>query len=337
MRALLLVWCLSLVLPFAASAQVTEVDADTLYAGGPAAPVITSSTHPDPEKWYSAGEATFSWELGANVSAVAIGVASTSGQEPMKSYRPPVSEITFKPGELNEGINYLSVQLRNFEKWGMYTERLIKIDNTAPTPFVISLNQVPEDDDTLRLSFETSDTLSGIDHYEVLLGNRSPERLSAAEAKVGVTISAPVGQSQIKVIAYDQAGNTRESSVVMVPTKARTVSSPIGIVAEEPASFLVAMMAAIMLLMFGYLIYERQRYARSIKKLRQETGEVHDQLVRIFTALREEIYDQIRGITKKSRMTKGEQSAVDGLNKALSVSESLIAKEVKDVKKLLEG
>ncbi|MEX2341020.1 MAG: hypothetical protein WD605_01740, partial [Candidatus Paceibacterota bacterium] len=89
-------------------------------------------------------------------------------------------------------------------------------------------------------------------------------------------------------------------------------------------------------IMFGYLVYERQRYAGNLHDLRRETGEIHDQLLRIFSALREEIYQQIRNISKKTRLSKKEQEAVEGLNKALSVSESLIDREVKDVKNLLD-
>lgn len=322
-------------LPVLVSAQEV-IDSETLYAGGPAAPTVTSSTYPDSNRWYRSAEGVFSWKIDGDTTAVAVGVSTEAGTEPMKSYRPAIDSITLPASDLVDGVNYVSVQLRNFEKWGKFSEFKVQIDNIPPEAFNLSLEGM--EDGTGVVKFNATDNLSGIARYELREGDNPIVTLTPAEVADGYWLHFTSSDPKtINVVAYDQAGNSRESSVLVVPTKIKHVSGgAIGVVADEPASFLVAVMASIMLLMFGYLIYERQRYARSLKTLRRETGEVQEQLIRIFSALREEIYDQIRGITNKKRMTKGEQAAVDGLNKALSVSESLIEKEVKDVKKLLE-
>ena len=57
---------------------------------------------------------------------------------------------------------------------------------------------------------------------------------------------------------------------------------------------------------------------------------------KIFSALRDEIHDQIVTITKRPRLSKKEREAVEGLNQALEVSETLIEKEISDVKKILK-
>ena len=57
---------------------------------------------------------------------------------------------------------------------------------------------------------------------------------------------------------------------------------------------------------------------------------------KIFSALRDEIYDQINMITKHERLSKKEREAVEGLNQALEVSETLIEKEITDVSKILK-
>jgi hypothetical protein len=71
------------------------------------------------------------------------------------------------------------------------------------------------------------------------------------------------------------------------------------------------------------------------EKLRRETRDIQDQMEKIFSALRDEIYDQINTITKRKRLSKGEKEAVDGLHQALEVSETLIEKEINDVKTIL--
>lgn len=334
MRALLFTFSLSIIFPLAVFAQSAPVSREELYAGGPEAPVITSSDYPEADAWYQGKTAEFSWELTSDITAVATGIFATSGKEPMQPYRPPINKLVLDADQLKEGINYLVVQFRNFDKWGMIAERKINIDNTPPTAPVISVEQFDKEGGVL-VTLNASDQLSGLSHFELSLENDEPHKLEVAEASRGYVVSLDsVHMYKLTARAFDKAGNSQESVLMIWPTPYKTASM-IGFVDDESASLLVSLMSFLLILMFGYLIYERVRYARSLAELRKETGDIHDQLVRIFSALREEIYDQIRGITKKSRISKGEQNAVDGLNKALSVSESLIKKEIKDVKKLL--
>jgi len=321
-------------LPVFAFAQSFEINPEELYADGPNAPSVLSSTHPDPDRWYQSGPVEFNWELPADVTAVAADIFTASGKEPMSSYRPPVDSVSFTAADLTEGINYLVVQFRNSEKWGMIAERTINIDNTSPSVPVIDVSQFDKEGGML-VKLTASDQLSGLSHFELVYGDRQSKRLDVAEASRGHLLTLTPGQSsKLRVTAYDQAGNSSESSLIVWPMSYDT-SSIASTMADEPASFLVTLLTFLLTLMFGYLIYERLRYARALAALRRETADVHNQLIRIFSALREEIYDQIRGITKKSRLTKGEKQAVEGLNQALAVSESLLEKEVKDVKKLL--
>lgn len=273
------------------------------------------------------------------MTAVAADVSVTPDREPMKTYRPPVSSITISADDLVEGHNYLSVQFKNEEKWGMYAGRVIKIDSTSPAPFSISVLPLDSGRGAALVSFEAKDSLSGISHYEFSINGSLPSRLTPLEAARGQMIDLNSStQYSIKAVAYDVAGNMREEniSVLGITPKVVPPNNVVDLAVEDPAAVLAAVMAAIMLVMFGYLVYERQRYAGNLHDLRVETDEIHDQLLRIFSALREEIHQQIRNISKKTRLSKKEQEAVEGLNKALSVSESLIEREIKDVKNLLD-
>ena len=83
-------------------------------------------------------------------------------------------------------------------------------------------------------------------------------------------------------------------------------------------------------------MYMRKQNEQKEHKLRRETKEIQDQMEKIFSALRDEIYDQINMITKRERLSKKEREAVEGLNQALEVSETLIEKEITDVSKILK-
>jgi len=80
-------------------------------------------------------------------------------------------------------------------------------DTIAPEPFEIYLGQDSSVFDGKKfLSFNTTDKQSGISHYEVIEGNLSPVRTN--NTYVLQEQSKPV---KITVIAYDSAGNARES------------------------------------------------------------------------------------------------------------------------------
>lgn len=333
-------------LPLVISAQ-TNTDSPSgsssvsdIYVGGPEAPVITSLDYPSADTWFKLEDLTFGWEMPEEVVAVAADVFINPDEEPMTTYRPPVSSITIPSEDLIEGYNYLSVQFKNEEKWGMYGGKVVKIDNTPPEPF--SITTLPLDGGSrgaALISFEAQDLLSGISHYEFSINGSIPSRLSPIEAARGQMIDLNNNtQYSIKAVAYDQAGNAREENVSILGITPTVVppNNVIDLAVEDPAAVLAAIMAALLLIMFGYIVYERQRYAESLHNLRIETDEIHDQLLRIFSALREEIHQQIRNISKKARLSKKEQEAVEGLNKALSISESLIDREIKDVKNLLD-
>jgi predicted transcriptional regulator len=92
----------------------------------------------------------------------------------------------------------------------------------------------------------------------------------------------------------------------------------------------------VILLQIIYFWYEHKNLKEKEEKLRRETREVQDQMEKIFSALRDEIYDQVNTITKRKRLSAKEKEAVEGLTQALEVSETLIEKEINDVKTILK-
>jgi len=104
----------------------------------------------------------------------------------------------------------------------------------------------------------------------------------------------------------------------------------------SPVNLFIFFLLVIILLLTIYIWYERKQLKIKEEKLRRETREVQDQMEKIFSALRDEIYDQVNAITKRKRLSKNEKEAVEGLNQALEVSETLIEKEINDVKAILK-
>jgi flagellar biosynthesis/type III secretory pathway M-ring protein FliF/YscJ len=149
------------------------------------------------------------------------------------------------------------------------------------------------------------------------------------------------GTYTVRILAFDRAGNSRESTKAVLITAGWT--KPVEVQDKKsfwdfftPSNLLIMLLLVVIVLQFIYIWYERKILRQKEDKLRRETREVQDQMEKIFSALRDEIYDQINAITKRKRLSKNEKEAVEGLNQALEVSETLIEKEINDVKAVLK-
>lgn len=86
-------------------------------------------------------------------------------------------------------------------------DKIVSVDNTPPEPFEIYLGQDDSIFDGKKfISFNTTDKQSGISYYEVIEGNLSPVRSDET-----YILKEQNNPQKVKVIAYDSAGNKRES------------------------------------------------------------------------------------------------------------------------------
>jgi len=321
-------------------------DEAIIYGEPPLAPEIGSPAFLDPEVWYKITDGLFSWTLPFDVTAVAIEIATSSENVPSKNedaiIEPPVDEFRITKDLVVDGEQYLSIQFENQVGWGAVRNRKLLIDTTAPEPFEIVVRAGTTPSAFPLLVFEAGDKTSGIDYYELTIADKEPLIITPDEAKLGYLLKElEDGTYTVRVVAYDKAGNVREAAKAVLITAGWI--KPLEVEEEgsfwdffTPANLLIILLFIIIVLQMIYIWYERKLIRQKEDKLRRETREVQDQMEKIFSALRDEIYDQVNMITKRKRLSKNEKDAVEGLNQALEVSETLIEKEINDVKAILK-
>ena len=321
-------------------------DEAIIYGEPPLAPEIGSPAFLDPEVWYKITDGLFSWTLPFDVTAVAIEIATSSENVPSKNedaiIEPPVDEFRITKDLVVDGEQYLSIQFENQVGWGAIRNRKLLIDTTAPEPFEIVVRAGTTPSAFPLLVFEAGDKTSGIDYYELTIADKEPLIITPDEAKLGYLLKElEDGTYTVRVVAYDKAGNVREAAKAVLITAGWI--KPLEVEEEgsfwdffTPANLLIILLFIIIVLQLIYIWYERKLIRQKEDKLRRETREVQDQMEKIFSALRDEIYDQVNMITKRKRLSKNEKDAVEGLNQALEVSETLIEKEINDVKAILK-
>lgn len=322
--------------------EPADSNAAIAFGDPPRAPEVGSTSFLDPEFWYNKLDGVFTWEIPFDVTAVAVEIATSSEHQPTEVFDPPTEEFVVNKDNLSDGIQYLSIQFENQVGWGGVTNRKIQVDTTAPESFDINVQAGTSASSFPLLVFEAIDVTSGIERYELIIADNEPFEVTPDEAKLGYLITdLEDGTYTVEITAIDKAGNKSVSSVPILITAGWLPASDI----EEESSFwlfftgkniLIIILILIAIGEFVYIIYERKQFAKKEGKLRKETKEIQDQMEKIFSALRDEIYDQVNAITKRPRLSKKEKEAVEGLNQALEVSETLIEKEINDVKKILK-
>lgn len=325
------------------SEEKTKAEENAVSEDLPLAPEVESSIFKDPEIWYKSTEGIFTWTLSTDINAVAIGISTSSENKPELNdgavFEPPVNEFKITSDHVQDGIQYLNIKFKNQAGWGAVLNRKIQIDTTTPEYFDILVQADTALSSFPVIYFEAKDVTSGIDYYEIIISNFEPVKITANEARSGYQLKdLEDGNYLVRVIAYDKAGNIKESNREVVitagwikPIEERSFWSYI-----NQTNIFIFLLIVLALFQFAYILHKQKQIRIKEEKLRRENREVQSQMEKIFSALRDEIYDQINMITKRKRLSKNEKDAVKGLNQALEISETLIEKEINDVNSILK-
>ena len=189
---------------FSLGEQITpEVETPSVVVGAPAAPKISSPTHPNSEKWYSNNDPKFTWKVPEDVTRVRLLVGHNPVVVPTVSYSEPISEKQLE--DLADEVWYFHCQLQNKFGWGGVSHFKFQIDTTPPLPFEIEVKEGKETTNPQpTLVFEATDEMSGIDYYEVKIDQEPSIKIKEKEYKTPVQT---FGIHTIIVKAVDKAGN----------------------------------------------------------------------------------------------------------------------------------
>lgn len=212
----------------------------TLRPKPPEGPKVFSQTHPDETRWYNNNNPIISWEKEPGVTDFSFVLDSypqtvpdniSDSQETTKAYE-----------NLADGLWYFHIKGQKEGLWGAPSHFLLRIDTTPPASFK------PKVEFLLAavigrafVSFSTTDALSGIDHYEVAVIDRTEPPLKSPvfiEAESPYQLPKLIsGHLRVIVRAIDKAGNVRDEYVD----------------ADFPGSFLSIIKSKIAIILLGVL------------------------------------------------------------------------------------
>lgn len=170
------------------------------------APAVSSTTHPDQDKWYKSQTTNLSWSgAGTNFSYVLDQNPSTTPDQVSEG---AATSKTFT--DLTDGLWYFHIIVKGSNgTWSGQTNFRLQVDSTPPEPFTPEADPKENGDKRPIIAFSTTDKTSGIDHYELKLDNGKYEKVDYPYQLAKITS----GKHTVYVKALDKAGNIRESSV----------------------------------------------------------------------------------------------------------------------------
>jgi len=312
---------------------------EQLRLGTPEAPKVSSPTHPNSDKWYAKKDAVFTWEVPAGITAVQILVSQVEKMLPRVTYAPPIGEK--KIADLQDGVWYFHIRFKNVKGWGETAHFRFQIDTTPPQPISIRFLDGQETDNPRpTVLFDTVDTLSGIDYYQLKIGEGDNFILSAETVKNNpytLPYQAP-GKRTLIVRAFDKAGNSTAASAdfLIKPPPSPIITTGIKITnvlaVIIPLVALILMLAAMLWFAWHKLLLLR-------KRLWKESREAESALHRAFDLLKEDVREQIKmleGARGKRQLTEEEEKIIKQLQKDLDDAERFIKKEIEDIEREME-
>lgn len=197
---------------FTVSAPSTSPEPETIEyvapANTPAAPVVSSDTHPDPSGWSTETIAELQWSVPADVTALRTLLDTSANTIPTKLYESPINSITIE--DLEEGQQYFHVQFQNADGWGAVTHYRLGVDTTPPEGFTIRLaDDVAATNPEPVLQVESDESGSGVVRYIVKVNDSEPFTYEDEEGSGRVPLPRlDPGYHLISIEAFDAAGNS---------------------------------------------------------------------------------------------------------------------------------
>jgi hypothetical protein len=184
-------------------------------------PEISSATHPDQTKWYKDRTIDFSWQLPAGAAGVSVAFDQTSNTDPgtVSSGLFNVKEYTVD----RDGSWYVHVKIKDEKgRWGTAGHFRVNIDSASPKAFDLSVKQ-DDPNDWPMLYFQTSDDLSGLEKYQILIDSLSAQPIELGADQTSYKLAnLSVGSHSVAVKAIDAAGNETLSNLAFEVSAAAT-------------------------------------------------------------------------------------------------------------------
>ena len=239
----------------------------------PEGPKIYSPTHPGQNTWYKNNNPIFVMEKEEGFAEFSYNIDQDPSGLPDNISEGAENSVTIN--DLGNGIWYFHAKAKKSGVWGGVSHYPVRIDTMPPEKFDVTIETVgPVGDSRFFAYFLTTDSASGMDHYEVSVAdmddNQSVENPFFIEGASPHQIPIQeAGRYAIFVRAYDKAGNLSQGRATLQTFGSFVSLTNKGIKIKNfllPAwviNILLLLIAAALAYIF-YRIFRKRNFARQL-------------------------------------------------------------------------
>lgn len=289
----------------------------------PTAPLVTSQTHPDSNLWYSHNDPRFEWSLTSDITNINIHTDHEPATDPGTT-KADGRIINNTYTDIEDGTWYFHIQYQNARGWGPASHYRFQVDTHKPESFIITeLPRTTTTDPIARFIFTATDTLSGIESYEVAIDTQAPQVWKDDGSHLYVAPVIGPGLHTLRAKAFDRAGNYFETSTTFTITPGQQVVQPIVtevvkvpveisrqsfIYTTDPViligiMILFILFVLLLVLLIAYLWFKFRYLRRHLHESPESIAELEQNLGKIFTVLRGKI-EEYSLLVEKTRVKK---------------------------------
>lgn len=188
----------------------------TIFPKPPGGVVVLSDTHPFQDRWYNNSNLTLSWNKDQLVTGFSYVLDDKPNTVPPNEISSIDQYATYP--DVPSGVSYFHIKPKRAGVWGAVTHFTVRVDKEAPKTFTPTVDYLSASViNRFLISFSTTDNLSGIDHYEIGIIDKSAE---TTKSPVFVETASPyqlpfnaAKNARVIVRAFDRAGNLTEAGI----------------------------------------------------------------------------------------------------------------------------
>jgi hypothetical protein len=321
----------------------TADDSVSAPIGGtlPLAPTINSSTQPKQDSWYATTTIALTWNPTADVTNMRLGFSDKADAEPTTTLKVATTSASYIAP--SDGTWYFALQYKNDAGWGPAAHFKIQIDTVPPDEFDVALATPASASDPAKLSFKTTDSLSGMDRYEVRFGTTTVGTVKEKDISDGLFTIPPQagGAMDVTVRAYDKAGNMREATRhLTIPAVVKPV--PVDENAPKQSSNILEHVLVLILALgagagAAWNMRARKESVALEARILSRVLAVREKNDRIFSAMREEFEQLVQDMDERPQLTPQERDLLEGIKEVLDISEGIIDTSIEELKNEVKG
>ena len=242
----------------------------------PAGPIVTSHTHEDQNRWYKNTEIALSWAAPKGVTEYSYVLDASPSTTPNETADSSSTSVTLTAQD--SGLWYFHIRGKS-SSWGGTTHFLVKIDSKAPAKFTPSVDPAAFANSSRGVvKFGTTDSASGIDHYEIKIINLGEEdgesTIFTEESSPYLIPEMPPGKYKFVVRAFDRAGNYTEASVEF-----RITSPFIALLLGKPFLSGATLLATLLLMVLMIVLWRRHKHQQNrVREIQGHISTIQEQI-----------------------------------------------------------